>query len=127
MSNPTLTGLVFALDSALAKVPLHDDGVASALRALRDALPRYEAAMERAETSAADDAVRALARFGAEIAGRFWLDTDSPEAGFRSRDRDGDELTSIYLDGIAISTGVMVNQGAPGIRDVVARLTNGDA
>lgn len=57
MSNPTLTGLVFALDLALAKVPLHDPGVASALKALCDALPRYEAALTLAEAVSARDDV----------------------------------------------------------------------
>lgn len=77
------------------------------------------------------DAVMALARFGAMVAKRWWLECDGGTEGFWYRDNNAYYLEPELLDEAATSAGVMLNDvdytPAPGIAEAVARLTDGDA
>lgn len=81
----------------------------------------------------ADDAVLALARFGAEIARRWWLGAEIPRTGFHECDLWGDRLGNTALNDVAISAGLIGYEYAPhfaprpGIAEAMARLAGGDA
>lgn len=78
-----------------------------------------------------DAAVLALARFGAEIARRWWLECDGGVDGFCYRDDIALDFEPASFDPLATGAGVMLNDvdytPAPGIAEAVRRLTGGDA